>query len=338
MKQGYSYQSNPRLKIVKPGWPGNKVIRGMFANGEDLYVPRMSDVWKWQLSPNPQKAEKAKDDYRPQVIPQPGLFRAQDDSITWLGHASFLLRLQGRSLLVDPVLFDLPLMKRRTALPCPPEAFHPIDYLLLSHGHRDHLDARSVKQVFALNPRLQAYGPLGMGKLLHRLVPGLPLQEAGWYQQYHLDGGAGLELFFLPAAHWHRRGLFDMNQVLWGSFLIRTPTQSIFFAGDTALKDHFSDIRELFGAPDICMLPVGAYKPDYLMQQSHLNPQEAVAAFNQLGGKTFIPMHYGTFDLSDEPPGEPVRLLQQMAAAARINGKLIVPAIGQNLLQAPIPA
>jgi L-ascorbate metabolism protein UlaG (beta-lactamase superfamily) len=333
MIQDHTYQSNPNLKIVKPGWPGNKVIRGMFANGEELYVPKMANVWKWQFSRNPQKAEKEKDNYRPPVIHHPGPFHSHGDSITWLGHASFLVRLQGRTFLVDPVLFDLPLTKRRTALPCAPESFRPIDYLLLSHGHRDHLDAKSIKKVFALNPGLKAFGPLAMGKLVHHLVPGLPLQEAGWYQQFNLDAGTVPELFFLPAAHWHRRGLFDMNKVLWGSFLIRTPTRSIFFAGDTALDSHFTDIRNLFGAPDVCMLPVGAYKPAFLMQQSHLNPQEAVEAFNLLGGKTFIPMHYGTFDLSDEPAGEPVRLLQEMAAAGKINGQLILPAIGQNLLQ-----
>jgi L-ascorbate metabolism protein UlaG (beta-lactamase superfamily) len=332
LKPNDAYQFNPSLKIVRPGWAGNKVIRGMFANGENLYVPRLADVWKWKLSRNPQKAEKEKDDYRPRVIPAPDLCQSTADSITWLGHASFLLRLQGCTFLVDPVLFDLPLIKRRTPLPCPPESFRHIDYLLLSHGHRDHLDAKSLKLLFAQNPGLKALAPLAMGALVAKMVSGLPLQEAGWYQQFNLAPLADLELFYLPAAHWHRRGLFDMNKVLWGSFLLRTKTRSIFFAGDTALDQHFTDIRELFGPPDICILPVGAYKPPYLMQRSHLNPREAVEAFNLLAGKQFIPMHYGTFDLSDEPAGEPVRLLQEMAAAGKINGHLVLPAIGQNLL------
>jgi L-ascorbate metabolism protein UlaG (beta-lactamase superfamily) len=332
VKQPYTYQSNPDLKIVKPGWPGNKVIGSQFANGEELYVPKMANVWKWKFSPNPQKAEKEQDDYRPAVMANPDLFRATEDAIVWLGHASFLIRVAGITFLTDPVLFDLPLMKRRTPLPCPPQAFHPIDYLLLSHGHLDHLDARSMKLIYAQNPGLKAFGPLAMAKLIHQMVPGLPLQEAGWYQQFNLEKPAGLELFFLPAAHWHRRGLTDMNKVLWGSFLIRTPGRMIFFAGDTALKGHFEEIRQLFGAPDICILPVGAYKPAFLMQQSHLNPHEAVEAFHRLGGQTFVPMHYGTFDLSDEPAGEPVRLLQQMAGIGKINGQLILPAIGQNLL------
>jgi L-ascorbate metabolism protein UlaG (beta-lactamase superfamily) len=329
--QTVSYHSNPDLKIVKPGWPGNKVIGGRFANGEEVYAPKMANVWKWKFTRNPQKAEKEKDDYRPAVLPHPDLFASKQDTLVWLGHATFLIRVQGITFLVDPVLFHLPLMQRRTPLPCPPEAFRHIDYLLLSHGHRDHLDARSLKLLFAQNPGLKAFGPLAMARLVHQLVPGLPLQEAGWYQQYQLEEASGPELYFLPAAHWHRRGLTDMNKVLWGSFLIRTPHRLLFFAGDTALEGHFREIRNLFGAPDICILPVGAYKPAFLMQQSHLNPWEAVEAFNQLGGKTFIPMHYGTFDLSDEPAGEPVRLLQQMAAAGQIHGQLVLPAIGQHL-------
>jgi L-ascorbate metabolism protein UlaG (beta-lactamase superfamily) len=332
LKPDHTYVRNPNLKTIKPDWPGNKVIKGMFANGEALYVPKMWNVWKWKFSSNPQKEEKVRDDYRPQVISNPDLFHNTHDTLTWLGHASFLIRVQGITFLVDPVLFDLPLMKRRTPLPCPPEAFRNIDYLLLSHGHRDHLDARSLKLVFDQNPGLKAFGPLAMAPLVHQMAPGLPLQEAGWYQQFNLEKGQDLQLYYLPAAHWHRRGLSDMNKVLWGSFLIRTPRQLIFFAGDTALDHHFGEIRNLFGPPDNCILPVGAYKPAFMMQQSHLNPREAVQAFNELGGKTFIPMHYGTFDLSDEPAGEPVRLLQEMAAAGKINGQLVIPAIGQNLL------
>lgn len=326
-----TYQYNPVLKIVKPGWKGNKVIKGMFANGEDLYVPSFLNVWKWKLRTNPQKAEKEKDTYCPPVIPAKEIFTAREDGIFWLGHATFLIRLNGLNFLTDPVLFDLPFIKRKTALPCPPETFHHIDYLLLSHGHRDHLDKKSLKLIYRQNPQVKAFGPLAMGKLLHEMVPGLPFQEAGWFQQFQLTDSRGVELFYLPAAHWHRRGLTDMNKVLWGSFMLRAKNKLIYFAGDTAYKEHFVQIRDLFGSPDICMMPVGAYKPSFMMQQSHLDPVEAVQAFHDLGGKQFIPMHYSTFDLSDEPPGEPVRLLQQMAAAGKLSGYLHLPAIGEKI-------
>jgi L-ascorbate metabolism protein UlaG (beta-lactamase superfamily) len=181
---------------------------------------------------------------------------------------------------------------------------------------------------------MQAMVPLQMSSLLKAAVPGLVVQEAGWYQQFTIAEETGVEIIYLPAAHWHQRGLNDMNKVLWGSFLLRTPHWQLYFAGDTAYKDHFKEINQLFGAPDICFIPIGAYKPAFMMDKSHLNPAEAVQAFNELGGKTFIPMHFGTFDLSDEPAGEPLRLLEQFAAAGQFQGTLRAPAIGEFI---PLP-
>jgi len=301
----------------------------MFANGDELYVPSFLNVLKWKMTANPQKKEKQEDNFSPFVVQNPNIFKPGPDAIVWLGHATFFIRLNNLNFLIDPVLFDLPFIKRRTILPCSPAAIQNIDYLLLSHGHRDHLDSKSLQMVFRQNPQMQALIPLKMGALLNQLVPGLPCQEAVWYQQFALPAKAGVEVFYLPAAHWHRRGLNDMNKILWGSFMLRTADKLIYFAGDTGYKDNFKEIKELMGAPDICLMPVGAYKPAYMMEQSHMNPQEAIQAFNELEGKTFIPMHYGTFDLSDEPAGEPVRLLQQFAAAGKINGLLKIPAIGE---------
>lgn len=326
-----TFLSNPKLKTIKPGWPGNKVINGQFANGEELFNPSFLKVLKWKLSRNPQKIQKEQDHYVPPVTPHHNLFTSADDAVVWLGHATFLIRLNGFNFLTDPVLFDLPLIKRRTYLPCPPEAFKNIDFLLLSHGHRDHLDEKSIRQLYRQNPGLQAMVPLKMGELLHQMVPGLVYQEAGWFQEFTITQETGVKITYLPASHWHRRGLMDMNKVLWGSFLLRTPTKKIFFAGDTSYKEHFREIKELFGPPDISILPIGAYKPDYIMQKSHLDPKEAVQAFSDLGSKKLIPMHYGTFDLSDEPPGEPVRLMQEFAAAGQINGQLLLPAVGEVL-------
>jgi len=327
-----AYLSNPDLKIIKPGWLGNKVIGNEFANGEELYQPSFLNVWKWKLSTNPQKAEKEKDSFSPPLKYDANLFQTLEDGIVWLGHATFLIRLNNVNFLTDPVLFDLPFIKRRSPLPCPPEKMKPVDYILLSHGHRDHLDEQSLNLIYKQNPGVRALGSLKMEKLLKKMVPDLSLQEAGWYQQYNLDENLGVQVFYMPAGHWHRRGLNDMNKILWGSFMLRFQNKLIFFAGDTSYKpSFFQEIKSLFGSPDICILPVGAYKPAFMMQGSHLNPAEAVQAFNELGGKTYIPMHYGTFDLSDEPAGEPVRLLQEYAAAGKINGYLQLPVIGERI-------
>ncbi|WP_223815835.1 MBL fold metallo-hydrolase [Adhaeribacter rhizoryzae] len=325
------YLQNPQLKTLKENWPGNKIINGMFANGDELYLPSFLNVLKWKLAENPQKKEKEADTYAPPVNENQDLFNSDKDALVWLGHATFLLRLNNFTFIIDPVFFDLPLLKRRTALPFPTSRLRNLDFLLLSHGHRDHFDEKSIKLVWQQNPGLQAMIPLRMGKLLNKMAPGLTYQEAGWYQQFTLPNEAGAEIIYLPAGHWHRRGLNDMNKVLWGSFLIRTPEKSIYFAGDSGYKEHFAEIQALLGAPDFCILPIGAYKPAFMMEQSHLNPGEAVQAFNDLGGRFLLPMHFGTFDLSDEPAGEPIRLLQQYAAAGKVNGQLITPAIGEVL-------
>ena len=121
-----------------------------------------------------------------------------------------------------------------------------------------------------------------------------------------------LEITYLPAAHWHRRGLTDLNQVLWGSFMIRVQDKLIYFAGDTAYAEHFETIEARFGPVDIALMPIGAYKPAYMMAKSHVNPHEAAKAANVLRAGHVVPMHYGTFDLSDEPASEPLRQLTEV--------------------------
>ncbi|MHC2991410.1 hypothetical protein OB13_07375 [Pontibacter sp. HJ8] len=321
---------NERLEVVKPDFRGNKTVAGQFVNGSELYTPELSNVLRWKLSRNPQRDEKKADNYVPRVVYGTDFISSTEDMVVWLGHSSFFIRVNGVTFLTDPVLYDLPLLPRRVGLPCNPEQLTGIDFLLLSHGHRDHLDSRSIHTLYQHNPTLKALAPLRAGDLLRSAEPHLPYQEAGWYQKFDMTP-QGIEVYFLPASHWHRRGAFDMNKVLWGSFLIKSGDRQLYFAGDTGFNGHFEEIQELFGPMDVCLLPVGAYKPNFLMQKSHLNPHEAVRAYNVLRGGTFIPMHYGTFDLSDEPPGEPVRLLEQIAAAGMIRG-LRIPAIGEQVL------
>ena len=326
-----SYLRNDALATVRPGYPGNKLFGQQFANGEDLFVPNLATLLKWQLSTNPQKEEKKRDTWAPAVVDGAAAFSATDDLLMWLGHSTFLLRAAGVSLLFDPVLFDSVGLRRRHALPCPPEALRSLDYLLLSHGHRDHLDAASIQLLARQNPQLKVLSSLRMAPLLRGIAPGLPVQEAGWWQQYDLGPDAPLEITYLPAAHWHRRGLTDMNRVLWGSFLIRAAGKLIYFAGDTAYGGHFEAIEARFGPVDIALMPIGAYKPAYMMAQSHVNPHEAAKAANVLRAGHLLPMHYGTFDLSDEPASEPLRQLTDVAAGGLLRGELHAPAVGEVL-------
>jgi L-ascorbate metabolism protein UlaG (beta-lactamase superfamily) len=156
---------------------------------------------------------------------------------------------------------------------------------------------------------MEALVPLNNGEYFEK--KGIKVQEAGWYQKYQINHE--VEVYLMPAKHWNRRGLFDFNKTLWGSFIIRYKGTTIYFAGDTSMGDHFEEIARLFPDIDYCLLPVGAYKPESIMKEAHLSPQEAYKAFHLLAGKTFIPMHFGTYDLGDEPLGEPKRVLEAYA-------------------------
>ena len=325
------YRRNDALRTIRPGYPGNKLVGPEFCNGETLYEPSFGTALRWQLTANPQKAEKKKDTWTPAVVPCAEAFFSTQDMLVWLGHASFLLRVQGVSMLFDPVLLSSLGLRHRHPLPCRPQDVRNLDYLLLSHAHRDHLDERTIRALAPQNPGLQVLGPLGVGGLLHKWLPQLPVQEAGWWQQFDLGPGAPFELYYLPASHWSRRGLFDLNEILWGSFLLKTDDRLIYFGGDSSYGDHFELIEQAFGPLDIVLLPIGAYKPPFMMHQSHLNPHEAAKAANVLRAGHLVPMHYGTFDLSDEPASEPLRLLTEVAASGLLRGELHAPAVGEVL-------
>jgi L-ascorbate metabolism protein UlaG (beta-lactamase superfamily) len=325
------YRRNEALRTIRPGYPGNKLVGSEFCNGEALYEPSLSTALRWQLTTNPQKEEKKRDTWTPAVEPCAEAFFSTEDMLVWLGHAGFLLRVGGVSLLFDPVLFSSVGLRHRHALPCQPQDVRNIDYLLLSHGHRDHLDEQSIKLLAKQNPQMQVLAPLGMAALLRGMVPSLPVQEAGWWQQFDLGAAAPFELYYLPASHWHRRGAFDLNKVLWGSFLIKAEDRLIYFAGDTSYGDHFEQIEQAFGPLDIVLLPIGAYKPPFMMHLSHVNPHEAAKAANVLRAGHLVPMHHGTFDLSDEPASEPLRLLTEVAASGMLRGELHAPAVGEIL-------
>ncbi|MBF9223628.1 MBL fold metallo-hydrolase [Hymenobacter ruricola] len=331
MPKRISYLRNDQLPTVRPGYPGNKLFGNEFANGEELLEPSFGTVLKWQLETNPQKEEKKADTWAPAVVDCTAAFSATEDLLVWLGHSCFLLRAAGVTLLFDPVLFSSIGLRHRHALPCPPEAMRSLDYLLLSHGHRDHLDEKSIKLLAHQNPQMQVLSSLRMGPLLRGMAKNINVQEAGWWQQYDLGPDSPLEITYLPAAHWHRRGLADLNEVLWGSFLIKVNDKLLYFAGDTAYANHFEAIEQRFGPIDITLMPIGAYKPAYMMAQSHVNPHEAAKAANVLRAGHVVPMHHGTFDLSDEPASEPLRQLTEVAAGGMLRGELHAPAVGEVL-------
>ncbi len=293
------YLYNPGYEFVKSGFKGNKTVNGVFQNlygqsgGNSLY-----QVIKWRLSRNRQKYEKDRENYKLPVHQAENILQDKDDYLLWLGHATWLIQIDGKKIITDPCLTSPPFVKRQTALPIPATVINP-DYVLISHGHYDHLDFNTLRHF----NKATALVPLGMRGLIKENIADINCHEAAWYQRYNLT--EDFQIIFLPAHHWYRRGTNDYNKILWGSFLIRTKKGTIYFGGDSGYSQHFKDIGGLFNNIDIAILPIAAYSPRWFMKTSHINPEEAILAFKELKAKKLIPMHYGTFDLSDEPLGEP---------------------------------
>jgi L-ascorbate metabolism protein UlaG (beta-lactamase superfamily) len=227
---------------------------------------------------------------RPPSVGQPA-------RLTWIGHASWLVQLDDVSLLIDPIFSEsigpgvtrfVPPALAATELP-------RIDAQLVSHNHRDHLDL----------PSLTAVGsPIvaGLGLAPFFAKSKLPCTELEWWSETRVGE---VTIRFVPSQHWSRRGLNDENATLWGGFVIEGSTARLYHSGDTAYFDGFSEIGRRSGTIDAAMLPIGAYDPAWFMSKQHMNPEEAVRAFTDLGARHFVAMHFGTFKLTDEPLDEP---------------------------------
>ncbi|MBC7862091.1 MAG: MBL fold metallo-hydrolase [Bacteroidia bacterium] len=326
------FKNNPTLKNIYPeNFKGSPVNPdGTFKNIGIPYIPGFRDAIKWKSRKNPMAEQKKTDTWRPEVIYGDHFLHEKQDCIVWLGHASFYLHLHGKKILIDPVIENVTFLKRLISPPCPTSEFKNIDYLLLSHNHRDHCDANTLKIVSSNNPHIKIFTGLGVENNVKKWFPKNEIQSAGWFQQYEIKD-AEIKITYVPSRHWSKRWLNDDNKSLWGGFVIQFKDKTIYFMGDSGYGDHFKMIADLFPEPDICIMGVGAFMPEWFMGPSHISPTNAVRAFNEMKGKKMIPMHYGTFDLSDEPVGEPIRILKAIEKQNEINGQLVVLKAGEIL-------
>ncbi|MEM1180367.1 MAG: MBL fold metallo-hydrolase [Acidobacteriota bacterium] len=224
--------------------------------------------------------------------------------VVWLGHASFLVQLGGVNVLIDPLLGPVLGTYRRYQKPgLTVDQLPPIDVLLITHGHRDHLDLWTVRR---LDLTTAVVTPSGLGDFFRRLGF-TDVHELDWWRSV---GRAGLRFTLAPARHWSRRGLTDLNASLWGSYVIEGDGPTIYHGGDSAYWRGFREIGERFPEIDCALLPIGAYDPAWFMEHAHMNPEQAGQAFLDLGARRFVPMHYGTYRLTDEPLIEPVERLR----------------------------
>lgn len=250
--------------------------------------------------------------------PQPTEARtAGQVGVTVVNHATVLIELDGLRILTDPVWSDRvgplsffgPHRAREPGVRF--EDLPPIDVVLISHNHYDHLDLPTLERLHARD-RPRFFVPLGDRALLEDA--GIDRVSTFDWWDHELVGDA--EFFFTPAQHNSGRGPFDADRSLWGGFLIRHGGRTIFFAGDTALAGHFEQIRKRFGAIDLAFLPIGAYLPRDTTQPFHMSPEEAVRAQQVLAAPLAIAIHFGTFQLSGEDFDQPVRDLRHALAAA----------------------
>ena len=240
--------------------------------------------------------------------------------MTFIGHASFLIQIGGRCVLVDPVwsLRASPLAfagpKRVRAPGQALEALPGCDLLLVSHNHYDHLDLPTLWRV------RRRWGPpavTGLANARHLAKAGIRgATELDWWQSVEV---AGLRVTYVPAQHFSARTLVDRNRSLWGGFVIDAEGATVFFAGDSGWCPHFAEVAARFPRIDLALIPIGAYEPRFFMRTQHMDPGEAVRAHLALGARRSVGMHFGTFaGLTDEAIEGPEAWLAEARAAAGV--------------------
>lgn len=279
-----------------------------FFNLEATADKSFFQVLKWKLTESAADWPEAVENKN---FPAPVLDPRDKSLLTFINHATYLITLPGLTVLTDPVFservspvsFAGPKRVRRPGIEF--ENLPAVQVVLISHCHYDHMDKESLLRLEdKFHPLFIV--PLGEEKRLREW--GLQsVKELDWWQDVKVQE----TVFTLTRVqHWSSRTLWDKRETLWGGFYVKSPQASIYFAGDTGYGNHFTETKLKLGAPDVALLPIGAYEPRWFMKEMHMNPEEAVQAHKDLGAKVSLPMHFGTFQLTDEGIQEPVTHLQ----------------------------
>jgi L-ascorbate metabolism protein UlaG (beta-lactamase superfamily) len=244
--------------------------------------------------------------------------------ISYIGHASLLIQTAGLNLLCDPVWsmraspFGFVGPKRVNDPGIAFADLPPIDVVLVSHGHYDHLDVVTLSRIAAAH-RPRVITPLGNDAIMRGHDPAIEAEAHDW--DTRVDLGAGVAVTLVAARHWSARNLSDRNMTLWASFVIATPGGIIYFVADSGYGDgsHFRHASERYGPVRLAILPIGAYEPRWFMRDQHMNPAESVQALIDCGAEIALGHHYGTFQLTDEPFDAPLLALAEALKAAEIS-------------------
>ena len=267
----------------------------------------------------------------PSVDPRDTWRRPPDTGLraTWLGHSTVLVEIGGRRVLTDPVWgaraspSRLVGPKRFQPAPVALKALPPVDLVVISHDHYDHLDYPTIRELAKRD--VPFVTSLGVGAHLQAWgVPAERITELDWWESHRLPGSE-VQVTAAPSQHFSGRGLKDRNATLWSSMVIRSPHHRVFFSGDTGLTGEYAAIRERLGPFDLVMLEVGAFHPSW--GDIHLGPENALKAYELLGGGAFLPVHWGTFSLALHAWDAPAETLFTEGAA--LGAQLLMPRLGE---------
>jgi L-ascorbate metabolism protein UlaG (beta-lactamase superfamily) len=291
-------------------------------------LPGLRDVWKMMRERGPSR-DLAADAAALPVAAAGGSLPAIEPgatTVTWVGHATFVVRIGGLTVLTDPVWSRrIPAVAPRlTPVGVAWDALPPIDAVVISHNHYDHLDAPTIRRLPRDTPIL---APAKLGRWFRRRGF-TAVTELDWWESHRIGG---VQFDFVPAHHWSRRTPTDTCRTLWGGWILASDTARIYFAGDTGYGHWFSEIGARYPGIDLALMPIGAYEPQWFMQPMHLNPEEAVQACHDAGAIRMATMHWGTFILSGERVTEPPeRAAKAWAGAGRPREHLWDLAVGET--------
>ena len=328
-------ETQPAPNASAPAAPsGPAALFAPHRDGDEFFVPWGRDdaggfgsLLRWQFSRNP--FAKLPRNPAPRVANDgASLARALAPGaaeITWVGHATFAVHDAAGVFLTDPHFGPRALLPPRLVPPGIPLAAIPRGaFAVISHSHYDHLDAHTVD---ALPADFAWFVPLGLADWF-RARGRHDVVELDWWQSAR---HGGFDITCLPSQHWSKRIEHGTNETLWCTWLIASPGRKYFFAGDTGYFHGFAEYGRRYGPVDAALLPIGAYEPRWFMDFQHMNPAEALRAFRELRARTLFAMHWGTFDLTDEPPDEAPRALRRELSRAGVReDEVAVMAVGET--------
>ncbi|AZN39994.1 MBL fold metallo-hydrolase [Paenibacillus albus] len=277
------------------------MIAMRYENLDTTAVPRtFKEVRQWRRERGGKMKQKDYSYTVPVVEPDLKFLHANKTipSLTWIGHSTFLIQHSGLNILTDPIWAEQLAFQRRMVKPgIEISDVPPIDIVLISHSHYDHLNIKSLKE---LPGSITIIAPIGLADKLRR--KGFSsLIELDWWESATING---VKFTFVPSQHWTRRTLTDTNSSHWGGYVIeRANEPTFYFAGDSGYFEGFKEIGSRFQI-DVALMPIGAYDPEWFMGPQHVTPEEALQAFLDVRARVFVPMHYGSYRLADDTPKE----------------------------------